>query len=71
VGGEKFVKNNFLTSVRKLPPSAMDCKLCADVCEWPIELNAIDHRRFASLQKKTKIPRLIQKKQQKEGSTEI
>lgn len=32
------------------PPSpAMDCKLCADVCEWPIELSAIDHRRLASL----------------------
>lgn len=33
--------------LRSLSP-AMLCKLCADVCEWPIELSAIDQRRFAS-----------------------
>lgn len=27
---------------------AIDCKLCADVCECPIDDNAILHRRFAS-----------------------
>lgn len=28
---------------------AMDCRLWADVWEWPIELRAIDHRRLVSL----------------------
>lgn len=52
----KIIKQVFffqkkVTKLCCLPGSlspAMDCRLCAEVCEWPMELSAMLQRRLAS-----------------------